>query len=730
MRLRTKKDPGQRALRKATRVAIVLPITLAAALHLPYIDKGALLAAFSCLSQLLFADFGGPIRRRFLAYLATTAAGIPLLIVGSLASPSRIASVITIAVVALIVGVLGVLRGVVGAAQTVLLLATVLAVTASSPAAMGPNTVAWIFGGLAAAISAVTLWPMPDTRPIQRSVASVLNALADACDARWVDRDTQKLAEARDVAARCLQDLHDRFDGNLLRPAGVTSADRALTELVDEVGRLRYLQKWEDVSDDMDVHLKSMLAEDARVVGEAMRACAARLRGDPAQLSAEHLVDLRARSLDQMSQWLADHRDLGNVTGLREQIDDAFPIRISTLIVARITDLTIGVAPRPGDVVSEQPDPGPDRRQILRAHLAWESPWLRNALRTAVALAISVGVAKSVPFEHPFWIVLGTLSALRFDALGTGRTAWQAVVGTTVGVALSVALVVAVGPDAALWWVLLPIALFAAGYTPNAVSFTVGQASFTVVVIVLFSIMAPSGVNLAAARWLDVMLGLLVSLLVGVLMWPRGVVETLYRRVFEAMSAACDFYVASGDWLAGGAIDERLLQQFQQRSAASLDRAREAVDLSIAQRPPEHLALQRWTLMANTIRHVDFAARLAPRASRIVRGRGGQAPIPPALVGPMLTGANDLRTRLTSAAQRWQQYRPKEDEEESHYDSSLPQFTVSTPVVEMREAIDGYLAGPTDWVGTGPDPRPAVITWLTDWTALFDRSAQMLDQAA
>jgi hypothetical protein len=519
------------------------------------------------------------------------------------------------------------------------------------------------------------------------------------------------------------------YDGNLQRPAGVTSGERALAELVDEVGRLRYMQKWEDLTDAPEGQLADLLADDAQAVSVAMRACAARLRSDPAPLTARPLLDLRVRNLDELSQWLADHRADRPVRTLREQVDDAFPLRITTLVAARITDLTITVDPRPGDALSEQPVEGVPRRERLRAQIAWESPWLRNALRTAVALALSVALAKSVTLEHPFWIVLGTLSALRFDALGTGRTAWQAVLGTTAGVLFSAGVVFVVGGDSIVWWILLPLSLFAAAYTPSAISFAVGQASFSFVVIVLFSVMTPPGMDLPAARWIDVTLGLAVSLLVSLLMWPRGVVETLFRRLEEAMVAATDFYVASGDWLAAGAIDDRLLGEFRVTSARSLDRAREAVDLSIAQSPPRSVDLQQWTAMANTIRHVHFAARLAPLAAQIVQRRGGQAAVPSPLVGPMLLAANDVRTRLTGVAAQWAA-EPPSPGDDAQFSTDLPSFTTAPTVAAMRDAIDRYLTAPSDWTGSGPDPRPAVVTWLTDWSALFDRAAQVLARPA
>lgn len=702
---------------------MILPVTLFTALQIPFLRDGALLAAFACLSQTLFADFGGSLRRRFTSYLVTTAVGVPLILVGVWASGSLIASVIAAFVVALLVGLIAVLRGPVAAAQTVLLLAVVLALTAVSPDVLVPSVAGWVYGGVIAAVAAVALWPLQATLPVRNGLAGVLDALADACDARWLDNDPEALTQARSGATSALTTLHARYDGNLLRPSGATEADRALAELVDEVGRLRYLQRWDDVSPARDPHMQHLMATECARVTAVLRACRDRLAGSRQTWSTPSLTDLRAQTLDDMSQWVQDHRETTDTTHLRQQLDDAFPLRITTLITSRIMDLTLTVAPEKGDPrPSDLPSvSGWDR---IRAHLSWDSPWLRNALRTAVALAISVGVAKSVSLEHPFWIVLGTLSALRFDAMGTGRQAWQALVGTTVGVAISAGVLTVVGDQPLVWWLLLPVTLFVAGYTPGTTSFAVGQAAFTLTVIVLFSIIAPDGVKLAEARWVDVVLGLVISLLVSAMIWPRGVVETLYKRMREAMTNACDFYVASSDWLAGGAIDDRLLQQFELRSRQSLDRAREVLDLSIAQRPPKSFAPQRWTAMANTVRHVDYAGRLAPLARENVHLRGQARTIPMPLVGPLLACTADVRALLTEATAVW-----ANQADPSEFDADLPAFRTAESVVILRAAIDDYLRLPADWDGAGPDPRPTMVTWLTDWCALFDHSAHLLSAA-
>ena len=55
--------------------------------------------------------------------------------------------------------------------------------------------------------------------------------------------------------------------------------------------------------------------------------------------------------------------------------------------------------------------------------------------------------------------------------------------------------------------------------TPGTFSLAIGQAAFSLVVM-LFSIVTPARLETATARVVDVALGLAISLLVSVLMWP------------------------------------------------------------------------------------------------------------------------------------------------------------------------------------------------------------------
>ena len=137
-----------------------------------------------------------------------------------------------------------------------------------------------------------------------------------------------------------------------------------------------------------------------------MRACSVRLRGGHDPLSSKRLSVIRAQNLSDVADWLDSHS--ADVTAKRQQIDDMFPLRITNLVTTRVTDQTISLDPRPGDEPADREGFGAasiqikprSKRQRLRAHLSWESPWFRNALRSAVALSISIAVAKSVTLEH------------------------------------------------------------------------------------------------------------------------------------------------------------------------------------------------------------------------------------------------------------------------------------------------------------------------------------------
>jgi hypothetical protein len=93
-------------------------------------------------------------------------------------------------------------------------------------------------------------------------------------------------------------------------------------------------------------------------------------------------------------------------------------------------------------------------------------------------------------------------------------------------------------------WFLLPLAVFLAGVAPAVISFAGGQAAFTLTLVILFNIIQPTGWRVGLVRIEDVVIGAGVSLVVGVLFWPRGAMAALRQALAEAYADGAG-YLAS-----------------------------------------------------------------------------------------------------------------------------------------------------------------------------------------
>jgi Fusaric acid resistance protein-like len=185
---------------------------------------------------------------------------------------------------------------------------------------------------------------------------------------------------------------------------------------------------------------------------------------------------------------------------------------------------------------------------VVTRHASVRSVWFLNSLRGALALAAAVAVADLSNVQHAFWVVLGTLSVLRGSATTTGSTAWRALAGTVVGFAVGGLLLVGIGTGQAALWTALPVAVLIAAYAPGTMPFLVGQAAFTVTVVVLFNILAPAGWKVGLLRVEDVAIGCAVSLVVGVLFWPRGAAAVVGDDLADSFRRGAEYLIQAVEW--------------------------------------------------------------------------------------------------------------------------------------------------------------------------------------
>ncbi|MET8307945.1 FUSC family protein [Micromonospora sp. NPDC005173] len=200
----------------------------------------------------------------------------------------------------------------------------------------------------------------------------------------------------------------------------------------------------------------------------------------------------------------------------------------------------------------------------FRAHLAPRSEHLHSSLRLAVALAIARVAAGVLQLTHGFWVLLATLTVLRTSAADTRTALRPAVLGTIAGAIVS-GLLMFVIDEPIVYAVALPFALMLAFGVGRLLGPVWQQALFTLLLTFVFAQLGPKGWRLAEARLVDVVLGAVIGVLVGVAMWPRGASHDLRRNAARYLAASGDAVEQTVQALLGGPPPDRAFHRVGQR---------------------------------------------------------------------------------------------------------------------------------------------------------------------
>jgi uncharacterized membrane protein YccC len=480
-----------------------------------------------------------------------------LISLGTLCSQSPAAATAVMALVGFTVLFAGVINGYLAAGGFAALLTFIISVNIPAPLSAVPARLEGWALACGVAISAVMLlWPARHRAELRSAAARASAALADVLEAD-LSPDPSLHRERAPAARESVAALRRRFVATPQRPTGATGSTEALAFLVDE---LDWLQSLAAPSPGEMQDRPGLCREENQ---EAMAAAVAVLRASAARLNGRD-----------------DRLDLGRLERAREGVVEALVGEVrevsaadedSALLAAlepsvRIRELSYAVWEVGANALlatgSAPPDVDQARRigtsrpravgRLAAEHARLRSVWFRNSIRGAAGLAIAVFVAQQAGVQRSFWVVLGTLSVLRSNALGTASTIVSAIAGTAVGIVVGVGLVLAIGTHVAALWAALPFAVLLAAYAPRAISFAAGQAGFTVVLVILFNLIQPTGWTVGLVRVEDVAIGFGISLVVGLLFWPRGAGSLLRTALAEAFARSADYVAAAVRALAQG----------------------------------------------------------------------------------------------------------------------------------------------------------------------------------
>src|SRR5580693_5891823 len=571
------RDRGFAALRRATRAAIVMPAMFALGDKVIGNPQLATFAAFGSFAMLLLAGFGGTMAERLQAEAALAVTGGVFVCLATLASQTAWLAAVAMAVVGFGVIFAGVVSSVLAGATTALLLAFILPVSLAAPPSAVPDRLAgWAMAGGVALVATALLWPAPARDRLRGPAAAACRALAtrlragiayllSGMDAQFA-RDRDQTAAQADQAVEALRSA---FLATPYRPTGLSTPARTTVRLVDELiwldriviqpglhrdgvnrAGLRVkeaaavvLDRAADLldsrggsSDKLDAALTEMAAAHAKMQEDVT----ANLPARPLRPASDPAVAGPAGPEQPASDPAADG---GPVSEFISSLDPAFraeELSYAVSLIARNVELTAAAERRSwrDRWLGRQPAGVPGTlsaaRERITSYLEPHSVWLHNSLRGAAGLGLAVLAARLTGVQHSFWVVLGALSVLRSNALNTGQDAVRAMAGTVAGFIVGAALLVGIGTNTTLLWFLLPLAVFLAGVAPAVISFAGGQAAFTLTLVILINIIQPTGWSVGLVRIEDIAIGVGVSLVVGVLFWPRGAAPALRQALAEA----------------------------------------------------------------------------------------------------------------------------------------------------------------------------------------------------
>lgn len=534
-------DPGFSALRRASRAAIVIPLAFAFADLLLRAPQSVIFVMFGCFSLLVISDFGGLRRPRALAYLTATLVGGVLVALGTLVSSSAWLAAVAMLVIGFVISFSRIFGGYVAAANIGMILAFVIAVTIPAPADVIPARVGgWAMAGLVSTLAAVALWPRFERLTMHDQAAKALLAVADLVQGMGSAAGHGDLPRLQDEARERVDAAQRSYGGMRKRPDVPARRDRAFAQLLIELDRIVQIIDRPFHEDRPEV--RPGLAEGDRLVASvvaALRASASVLTGGaPPDV---HAIDVaRTEHRAALDRWAAGELRTGHPT---EQVLDGLDFDDTVRVVSY---LTFVLGRHAVTAAAAEPDPGDTVAHILKTtltHLEAPSTVFQDSLRVAIGLALAVFVARTLDISHAFWVVLGTIQVLRSNALGTGRTILLAVAGNAIGVVIGGLFALVAGNHPAIMWAAFPIAVFGAAYAATTIGFMLSQAAFTINLIIVFNLISPAGWQVGLVRIEDLLVGALISLLVGLLLWPGGARRELARalaRVYRSLVAYLD----------------------------------------------------------------------------------------------------------------------------------------------------------------------------------------------
>ncbi len=241
--------------------------------------------------------------------------------------------------------------------------------------------------------------------------------------------------------------------------------------------------------------------------------------------------------------------------------------------------------PAPAGAPSLRPPTTPMVAQImrpLRARLYWSSPDLRHGLRLATSVTAAFLLTRAFHIPYGYWMTMTVVIIQQPYVSTTWTRAIERVIGSVLGGGLAALLGIVFHSQLAVLALIFPLAIACMAF--RAVNYTVFVFFLTPLFVLMIDLTHPGlrEATLAGTRALNTVLGGVIALGGGMLLWPGSGLGRLRADLAEAVAANGKFAALACDPAA--------------RDPAILDAARRAAGLAsnTAEAAQHRAALESW----------------------------------------------------------------------------------------------------------------------------------------
>ncbi|MGI4814097.1 MAG: FUSC family protein, partial [Janthinobacterium lividum] len=163
------------------------------------------------------------------------------------------------------------------------------------------------------------------------------------------------------------------------------------------------------------------------------------------------------------------------------------------------------------------------------------SPSFRHALRVALAVAVGLLLGKLLPIENGYWIVLTSVIILKPGFSLTRQRNTQRMIGTAIGCAVSVLLILTVKSSHILLVVMF--VCMVTGYSLVLLNYGAAAVFITLYVLLLYHLLAPASLSVIGERAIDTVIGGLVAIAISYLFpfWEYRLMRPLVVQMISSM---------------------------------------------------------------------------------------------------------------------------------------------------------------------------------------------------